>query len=983
MGGAVPGAVVEPALASLEFQGEWRHYQQAALEAFERDRQAGRRHTHIVAPPGSGKTLLGVEMVRRLGVPALVLVPNSAVQAQWLQIVGRFTGSAVPVREIARPDPQAPIACLSYQAFCQVDDPSVVLEGAAERRWAAERAAATGQPVEEVIREAAGWTGAAAARRRRELGRITAAIKREVARGEHGRLGLDELLSAPARRRIEVLLRRGVGTVVLDECHHLASLWGYVVRAVREALGEVHLVGLTATPPEELTRAELELYEGLLGPVDYTIPTPAVVREGHLAPYQELAWLCHPLDAETDWLAQHDQRFQELLTTLHDPQDSGPLSFAAWVITRARHRRLAGGEAEVSWASFQRRRPGLARACVRFLASAGLVLPEGAPRGEGYRQPPDLDDWLVLLEDYTLRCLRAHASPEAAARDQAIGAALRDLGFTLTRQGIRRGASDVDRLLSQSGAKALALADIVSCEYEARGLGLRALVLTDSEAPARRAADALVGVLAPEAGSAIAAVGALAADGRTSPLRPLLVSGRGLRCAPADAEALLEALRDAVAADGPVGGWRAEPAEPGLVQLLATGTAWQPRLWVRLATTIFAAGVTRVLVGTRALLGEGWDAPFLNALVDLTAATTAVSVRQMRGRSLRLDPGDPGKIASNWDVVCVAPELARGTGDYERFVRKHLHLFAPSEDGVIEAGPSHVHPDLGPFAPPPAGRFAAINQQMRHRVQRYEDARRRWRIGQPYAGQELDTLVVRPLREDARADPPARRAVPPAYPLHQRVPLGLAGLGAGGAALAAVSGGDLLALGLLAAVPAGLGAAWIRLRRTERELADAPPLDLVAHAIVEAYVELGELSGGAAASLAIEPRTSGYLRVFLRQATALESMLVTTALEQVLEPPEAPRYLVSSLVPGAGRGAARRLGRLLLARPPFPQRWHAVPDDLGRNKARAEAFARAWRRWLGPGQLRFTQRSDQGRSALAQAGAQAATHETKTRKIWV
>jgi superfamily II DNA or RNA helicase len=109
-----------------------------------------------------------------------------------------------------------------------------------------------------------------------------------------------------------------------------------------------------------------------------------------------------------------------------------------------------------------------------------------------------------------------------------------------------------------------------------------------------------------------------------------------------------------------VGGWRAEPAEPGLVRLLATGTAWQPRLWVRLATTIFAAGVTRVLVGTRALLGEGWDAPFLNVLVDLTAATTAVSVRQMRGRSLRLDPGDPGKIASNWDVVCVAPELARG-----------------------------------------------------------------------------------------------------------------------------------------------------------------------------------------------------------------------------------------------------------------------------------------------------------------------------------
>ena len=79
--------------------------------------------------------------------------------------------------------------------------------------------------------------------------------------------------------------------MVLDECHHLASLWGYVVRAAVEELGDVHLVGLTATPPDELTKDEAELYGALLGPVDFTVPTPAVVRERFLAPYQELAWL--------------------------------------------------------------------------------------------------------------------------------------------------------------------------------------------------------------------------------------------------------------------------------------------------------------------------------------------------------------------------------------------------------------------------------------------------------------------------------------------------------------------------------------------------------------------------------------------------------------------------------------------------------------------------------------------------------------------
>ena len=214
-----------------------------------------------------------------------------------------------------------------------------------------------------------------------------------------------------------------VGVVVLDECHHLASMWGYVVRAVLDLLGgeDVHVIGLTATPPSDLTGEETELYGELLGPVDFTVPTPAVVRDGHLAPYQELAWLTEPLDSERAWLAEHDTRFKELITTLHDDVE-GPHSFPAWVITRVRERRRsADDETQVPWEEFQRARPALARAGVRFLGSAGLELPEGAPRGEAYRRAPDLDDWLVLLEDYALRCLHASPEDEAADRFEAVG----------------------------------------------------------------------------------------------------------------------------------------------------------------------------------------------------------------------------------------------------------------------------------------------------------------------------------------------------------------------------------------------------------------------------------------------------------------------------------------------------------------------------------------------------------------------------------
>jgi superfamily II DNA or RNA helicase len=957
----------------LAFRGTWRRYQELALEAFEQDRRRGRRRTHIVAPPGSGKTLLGMEIVRRLGQRSLVLVPNSAVQAQWLRIPAAF--GAEPGLAAAQPD--AAIACLTYQALARLDDPAVALGDLAERRWASERAAATGRTVDEVDRESRAWTGVAATRRRRELAHITASLKREIARAEHGDLRLGDLLGTGARERLDVLRGNGVGTIVLDECHHLASLWGYVVRAAVEELGEVHLVGLTATSPDELTREEAELYDALLGPVDFTVPTPAVVRERFLAPYQELAWLTPPLETERAWLAEHDVRFQELVTTLHD-QGGETTSLPAWVITRMRERgRDAEEDSGVPWSSFQRRHPALARAGARFLGSAGLELPPDVPRGEGYREQPALDDWLVLLEDYALRCLAGDSSSAASARYDRIAAALRSLGFSLTRRGIRRGASEVDRLLTNSAAKSIALTEVVGCEYDARGERLRALVLADTERAAAVPDTSLAAVLRPEAGTAPEAVRALAADGRTASLRPLLVSGRGLRCAERDADVLLDALRER--AGGNLAGWGSEPDEDGLVRLAATGSAWQPRLWVELATQIFVSGVTQVLVGTRALLGEGWDAPCVNCLVDLSAATTSVSVTQMRGRSLRLDPDDPEKIASNWDIVAVAPELARGTADYERFVRKHLHLFAPSEDGAIEAGPSHVHPALGPFAPPPEREFDEINRTMVRRAAEHAEARSRWRIGEPYAGEEQQTLVLRPRR--ARA---ARRAVeaPPAYPLRQRVPFAIAAAAGGVAPLAAAYAHEPTVLVALGAVPAALGWAAGRLGRTQQVLADELPLDLVAHAICDAYRELGELTADAAESLGIEPRASGFLRCFLRSATAEESERFVSALDSALSPVASARYLVSRLVPDPPRSRLSLLGRALSRRPPFARRWVAVPDDFGRHKERAEVFARAWRRWLGPSELRFTQRSEAGREALAAANAQAVEYETSTRRVW-
>ena len=588
----------------------------------------------------------------------------------------------------------------------------------------------------------------------------------------------------------------------------------------------------------------------------------------------------------------------------------------------------------------------------------------------------------MLLEDWVLRCLDGQAAPEAAARREAVAAALRDLGFQLTRTGIRRAASDVDRLLTGSAAKPIALVEVLGAEAEARGTDLRALVLCDAELAGARPDGELRDVLDPDAGTARAAVRALAERHAHRaccarcwcPAAACAARRRTpRRCWPRWREARSGAARRRAGAAAPP---RGRPRRAARARGLA------PAALGRACDRDFEAGETRALVGTRAFLGEGWNAPCVNCLVDLTSAATGVSVRQMRGRSLRLDPADPEKVASNWDVVCVAPRHAQGDADYERFVRKHRHLHAPADDGTLEAGVGHVHPDLSPFAPPPADHFAAIARAMTLRAADRDAARARWRIGTPYEGHEVETLVLHP-RRPAPPRPRSRRRRRRALRVGERALLG-------GGALAALAAAGRRGRGRPA-----------RARRPAAGGRRSPP---------PRCARAAHRRGAAARRRAARPhRARGLRRVRrARRAAARGRRLARVRAARVRLPalPPARRHA------GGGRARDRRARRAARAgrapalpalaahRPARPvggwrccasppggagrssTAWHAVPDDLGRRKERAEALAAAWRRWLGPAELRFTQRDGPGREALAEAAAQEWSYDTQRRAVW-
>src|SRR5262245_36941029 len=86
--------VMDDSFPSLSFRGTLRPSQAEVVAIAQKKLAEGARRLHIVAPPGSGKTVLGLYLwaacVRR---PALVLSPNSAIQAQWAAKCELFEGT--------------------------------------------------------------------------------------------------------------------------------------------------------------------------------------------------------------------------------------------------------------------------------------------------------------------------------------------------------------------------------------------------------------------------------------------------------------------------------------------------------------------------------------------------------------------------------------------------------------------------------------------------------------------------------------------------------------------------------------------------------------------------------------------------------------------------------------------------------------------------------------------------------------------------
>ena len=685
--------------------------------------------------------------------------------------------------------------------------------------------------------------------------------------------------------------------VILDEAHHVTQAWGRVLQA---GLGpENRVLGVTATPPHGAPG--WDRFVDLVGSNPVEIPAPPLVREGQLCPFLDLVW---PVRVDLDDLPE----LRALDAALRSLEAAHAPRFGVWET-----RRLT----EDLWTLTEERFSGesaLLVALCRLRTARGAALPADLPADAELTAPPTLHDRALALWSF-------------APDDPVLAAGLRAAGFRLRKGGPVLGDDVAWRGLASSGARVRGALDLLAEEHRVRGDQLRALLVCDRDVEGDRLAARQV-------------LRALVGDPRTDALDPILVTG-SVFWVDDDLWPRLENRLPALP-------WR---ASEGHHELDTTG--WSTAERVALATRLLTEGTTRCLVGTRHLLGEGWDCPAVCCVVDLTGVTASVTVQQVRGRALRPDPADPSKVASLWDVVALAPGAPDGDRMLRKLQERHRHTFGVDDRGRVVAGVTRIDPRLAADSATVSKATESLRIQMVERLEARGDTAHRWAVGKDYR----DARVWQVARPDNAAP---RVRLPSAV-------RGTAEISAGPASVALMHRwrvARFFALTVGAAPALGVGTGLLA----------APLLPLLFAPLAGLAVPAGLAAGVAAGAVLAALYGPAALRLGSRDAAiaaALHAAMKT--LSPDLGDLRVEDERVWTTAPDGGRRFASALATLLgpVHHPRYllvegnGQVW-SVPDELGARRDLADAFAAAWAAHVGPCSVVYA-RSEAGKALLRES----------------
>ena len=874
---------------SIKFKYTWRKYQQRVLNSL--DEYLKDRHLHVIAPPGSGKTILGLEVILRINQPTLILAPTTAIRNQWIQKFSElFLQTDITPDWISR-DIYNPkfMTVVTYQGLHAACNNLKAIDNEPE-------------------------------------------CESDLEENEPPKSSNKNLVNI-----VQSLKNQQIGVIVVDEAHHLKNEWWQTLTKVKENLDPI-IVGLTATPPYDVTPLEWQRYTELNGPVDIEISVPELIIEGDLCPHQDYIFYALPSPTEKQNIIEFRKGVENLFKEIKNDET---------IITALTNHPIWLNPADnLEW--IYTNLPFYSASLI-FLNANELAIPKTHLEiiGDKDLKIPDFDyQWAETILEFYLFKDPINFKPFIDHQ--------KDLEYKLRRKGAIENRQvnlfqnkQITSILTSSIGKLAAIQQIVNFEHNQLGPALRLVILSDfirKEFYLNSAENNLelnkIGV--------ITIFEKLRRQNKPN-IKIGVLTG-SIVIIPKTAYPAFENL----ARKHNIKNINCNPVPFDNNYIQIDQNEQLKHDVVHVITLIFQQGEIEVVIGTKSLLGEGWDAPSINTLILASFVGSFVSSNQMRGRAIRTHRGSLDKTGNIWHLACIDPTIPAGGEDIDLLKRRFKSFVGVSfkKDRGIENGATRLNiPNqftLGEDIDQKnleTIRFAADRQSLRMQ----------WN-----QALEKGTSLVEEIKIPFLEKRP-HKAVKQLY-LHKTIANLIATLAFGFSIFFEIflrsirhmrSASDVYAflkiMGVIGFVLYGrLAFKTLHLYIKYRDI--SKDIQKIGEALLKGLIKIGIIRTEDSSLRVISTMDSnGIVLCHLDGGTIFERSSFITALQEVLAPIDSPRYFI------VRKGLFMRFLK--------QKDYHAVPEVLSRNKAAAVYFKEEWEKHVGACDLIFA-RTIEGRKTL-------------------
>ncbi|NDV93898.1 restriction endonuclease subunit R [Dysgonomonas sp. 521] len=896
--------------SDTKFKYPWRKYQQKVLD--ELDYHLEDRHLHVVAPPGSGKTVLGLEVALRLNKPTLILAPSLTIRNQWIQRFCELFLDTHKVPEWISTDIRRPafMTVVTYQGLHSA------CSGQAENE--------EDEPEEE------------------HSPKKTTTIK------PHNKSNLASIVRG--------LKSVDIGTIVVDEAHHLMNEWWHTLIKVKEQL-DPFVVGLTATPPYDVTYTEWRRYLDLNGSIDTEISIPELIIEGDLCPHQDHIYFSMPTVDEYQKINKFRKDMNDLYQKLthSDVLIKAITSIPAW----------NQPESYLDW--IYDNLP-IYTSCIVFLHANHIEIPlthlkivtgiEEEKELSKVKIPELLYERIEILLNFFLFQGKGLFNGFEEEKESLMNQ-LRRYGVLERNKVNLLYNQRINKLLVSSNSKINSIKEIVDFEHSHLQSELRMVILSDFI----RSEYLMVNNISAE----INKIGVIPIfeylRRNNNDNKQLGVLTGSISIIPINAISRFHELC------AKFGFTELDPLTYEYIEgyrIIKTNAALKNKL-VQIITQLFQEGEIEILIGTKSLLGEGWDAPAINSLVLASFVGSFVLSNQMRGRAIRTQKDNLSKTSNIWHLVCIDPTVENGGTDLEVMGRRFRSFVGLSnnEEPTIENGVQRLNVLRDSYT---EEIVRGINIVTLKEAGSRHTLKEKWEKAIAGGVQIVEEIKI-PFYSEKGIEYTKQKKL---Y-MTNTIKYLMADLG-----LVLVAFGSQFIESLLQNIKAlrtpkdfyyffilmALTGLFVCGRQTYRTLKlyikyrdIAKDIQQIGNALLAALLRQGTMISDPARLRAVGySDESGAIYCYLEGGSTFEQAVFVDSMQEIVNVIENPRYIII------------RKSKFLAEQ--IKRDYHAVPEILGRNKKMAQYFSRQWMEQVGPCELIYTRTVD-GRKQLLEARVKA------------